>query len=253
MLSNTGDYWPASEDWVQQVKWDGFRLLVEVTRSGVVRAWSRHGTSLTDRVPDIVEAFGDAAPGTVVDGELVATAEVHGHPVQDFAAVRRAVFNADRTAAARLTFVAFDLLSIEQEDVRGQPWADRDERLRATLPCGDTVRVIESQPVSRAAHDAIVSLGFEGTVLKRRRSTYRAGRHSAWQKHKARHLARGPILALRRDREGRPWAICAVDEGRVTASASGLGGDAVGRDAEIVYSRVDADGTLREARVKALT
>jgi hypothetical protein len=36
--------------------------------------------------------------------------------------------------------------------------------------------VITSQPASLTAHYAIVSLGFEGTVLKRPASTYRAGR-----------------------------------------------------------------------------
>lgn len=111
MLSARGTKWPTGSDWVLQVKWDGFRLLLEIPRRGVVRAWSRHGASLSQRLPGILEPFREMPPGTIVDGELVALAERDDRPTQDFAAVRRAVFNGDTAAGARLRFVAFDLLS----------------------------------------------------------------------------------------------------------------------------------------------
>jgi hypothetical protein len=248
MLSSRGTTWPAGGDWVLQVKWDGFRVLIEVPRPGVVRAWSRHGASLSERLSPILEPFREIPPGTIIDGELVALAERDGRVVQDFAAVRRAVFNADLEAIGRLRFVAFDLLTIAGQDVRSTPWVERDERLRASLPTCETIRLVESQPASKAAHDAIVNLGFEGTVLKRRRSLYRAGRQSAWQKHKARHIADGMLLGLREDRDGRRWAICEVDGDRVMTSANGLPPDVIGQPVLVVYSRVDADGGLREAR-----
>jgi ATP-dependent DNA ligase len=247
MLSSPSRTWPEGADWVLQVKWDGFRLLVEISPRGVVRAWSRHGANLSQRLSPVLEPFREMPAGTIFDGELVALAERDGRPVQDFAAVRRAVFNGDAEAAGRLKFVAFDLLIIGGEDLRLRPWVERDECLGAALPICEIVRLAESQPATRAAHDAVVSLGFEGTVLKRRRSIYRPGRQAAWQKHKTRHLADGLLLAVRKDRDGHPWAICDIHGNQATASAHADAASLIGQQVRVAYSRVDADGGLREA------
>lgn len=248
MLSSPGTRWPDGGDWVLQVKWDGFRLLVETPRRGGIRAWSRHGTSLSERLPAVLEALSELPAGTIVDGELVALAECNGRPAQDFAAVRRAVFTGDPEASSRLRFVAFDLLALAGEDLRSRTFSERDEQLRLCLPESGTVRHVESHPASRAVHDAIVALGFEGTVLKRRRSLYRAGRQPSWRKHKARHFAEGTLLEIREDREGHSWAFCDVGGRRIIASTAGVRPD-VGRPVDVIYSRVDADGGLREARI----
>ena len=250
MLSSRGEVWPTGGDWVLQVKWDGFRLLVEIPRAGVVRAWSRHGASLGQRVPTMLEPFREMPTGTIIDGELVAVADANGRPTQDFASVRRAVFNGDAAAIRGLRFIAFDVLKVGGDDLRSRPWSERDEMLRRSVPVCDRVRVIESQPASLDRHDAIVALGFEGTVLKRRRSTYRSGRQSAWVKHKARHIAQGSAVEVREDRNGWRWVFCDVDGRRVVASAAGADESVVGRPVRIVYSRVDADGSLREARIE---
>ena len=249
MLSTRSARWPTGGDWVLQVKWDGFRLLVEVPRPGAVRAWSRHGTSLGERVPQILEPFREMPAGTVVDGELVALGERDGRPAQDFASVREAVFGGDAQAGGRLRLVAFDLLMLGGSDVRALPWFERDEQLRRSVPGREVVRVIESRPVTRERHDAIVSLGFEGTVLKRRRSSYRAGRHSSWLKQKACHEAVGLALEVRDDRHGSRWVVCNVDGRRVIAGAAGVDADVIGQSVRIAYSRTDADGSLREARI----
>src|SRR5690348_8906767 len=102
MLSTSARRWPEGTDWILQPKWDGFRVLVEAPARGAVRAWSRHGTSLTGRLETILEPLADLPRGTIVDGELVAIAERDRRPVQDFATVQRAVLHGDGEAAARL-------------------------------------------------------------------------------------------------------------------------------------------------------
>jgi ATP-dependent DNA ligase len=232
-----------------QPKWDGCRLLVDVGAEGEVRAWSRHGTNLTARLGVLLAPFADVAPGTTFDGELVALAERDGQPTQDFAAVIRAVFTGQPAATDRLRFVAFDLLAVAGQDVRHRPWKERDVRLCEALPLCERIRLVVSQPASRAAHDAIVALGFEGTVLKRPGSTYRVGRHNAWIKHKAQFTTRAELRAVRQDRDGRWHAVCDIDGRRIRAVAGPRTADRVGQLVELAYSRVDADGTLREARV----
>lgn len=113
----------------------------------------------------------------------------------------------------------------------------------------DRVRVIASQPATLAAHDAIVGLGFEGTVLKRPRSTYRAGRHPSWVKHKARCSITGMLLGVHQERDGQWSAMCDIDGRRVRARAGPNTRQLVGHPVDLVYSRVDADGGLREVRV----
>jgi hypothetical protein len=104
-------------------------------------------------------------------------------------------------------------------------------------------------PASRAAHAAIVALGLEGTVLKRPSSTYRAGRQRVWLKHKARHTADGVLLSVRRGRHGQWHGVCDVDGRRVSVLAGARSADQIGDVVTLVYSRVDADGDLREVRI----
>jgi ATP-dependent DNA ligase len=98
-----------------------------------VCAWSRHGTSLTEPLLDLLAPFETLGAGWVFDGELIALDDHDGHPVQDFAAVGRAVFGRDRTACSRLQYVAFDVLAAGGDgDVQTRPWRDA----RRPLPTG---------------------------------------------------------------------------------------------------------------------
>jgi bifunctional non-homologous end joining protein LigD len=249
MLSVSARRWPDGGRWVLQPKWDGVRLLIEVGTDGEVRGWSRHGTNLTDRLGSLLAPFAGVPRGTTFDGELVSVTECDGQPAQDFAAVTRAVFTGHPAVTERLRFVAFDLLLVAGKDVRSSAWEERDGRLRETLPVCDRIRLVTSQPASPAAHKAIVILGFEGTVLKRCSSAYRPGRNRAWIKQKERLRAHALLRSVRQDREGSWHALCDVDGRGVHALAGANAVDRVGQVIELVYSRVDADGSLREARL----
>jgi bifunctional non-homologous end joining protein LigD len=249
MLSISARGWPRGGEWVLQPKRDGFRLLIEVGGDNRLRAWSRHGTSLTGRLGGLIAAFADAPAGSVFDGELVAVGGREGRPVQDFATVGRAVLRGDVLAEENLRFVGFDLLALAGEDLRPRQWRERDERLAEALPACRLVRRIESRSASPAAHAAIVELGFEGTVLKRPSSVYRAGRHGTWLKHKARHRADGVLLAVHEGRDGKWHGVCEVGGRGVIALAGARWSDQVGVPVSLIYSRVDADGSLREVRI----
>lgn len=67
MLSSAARQWPAGGGRVLQSKWDGFRLLVNVDAHQRVRAWSRHGTNLTDRLGPLPEVFADVPAASTFD------------------------------------------------------------------------------------------------------------------------------------------------------------------------------------------
>jgi ATP-dependent DNA ligase len=196
MLSTRAATWPAHGDWRMEPKWDGFRLLVAIDNHGCVRAWSRRGTTVGDRLGSLLEPLVEAPRRSVFDGELVALSSQDGRAVQDFAVVCRATLQGGAAAAGKPHLVAFDLLELAGEDLRALPWVKRKQLLREAFPAGDRLRLVQARPASRAAHDQLVSLGFEGSVLKRPGSTYRPGRQTAWRKYKAshrrRHAARRP-------------------------------------------------------------
>jgi ATP-dependent DNA ligase len=173
MLSTATKRWPASGHWALQPKWDGFRLLIEVRQDGRPRAWSRQGVNLIARLPGLPHGFEAAAFGSLFDDELVAVGCNEQRPVQDFAMVCRAVLRGDRAAADRLRFVAFDVLELAGENLRHRPWHERDQLLADALPQSPLVRRIDSLAATEQTHQALLALGFEGSVLKRRNSIYR--------------------------------------------------------------------------------
>jgi ATP-dependent DNA ligase len=249
MLSTAARRWPEGGEWVLQPKWDGFRLLIEVGDDRRVRAWSRNGASLTSQLGGLAAAFVEAPAGSVFDGELVVVSDQGGRPVQDFAAVSRAVLRGDSAAAEDLRFVAFDVLALDGEDVRVRSWRERDLRLSEALPTSRLIRRVESLPASQTAHAAIVALGFEGTVLKRPSSKYRPGRQRGWLKHKARYSVDGVLRSVRRGRDGQWHGVCEVDGRRVSVLAGPSSTDQIGEVLTLAYSRMDADGSLREVRI----
>ena len=252
MLSTRAAAWPAQGGWVMEPKWDGFRLLVAVDQHGRVRAWSRRGASLGERLGSLLEPLAEASRGSVFDGELVALSSLDGRAVQDFTAVCRAALQADAVAATKLHLVAFDLLELAGDDIRSLPWVKRTELLREAFPAGERLRLVKTQPASRAAHDQLVALGFEGSVLKRPGSPYRPGRQTAWRKYKASHHATATLRAVRLGRDGHTYAISDLDGRRVTTLGSPRLATLIGQQMELAYSRIDADGSLREVRITAV-
>jgi ATP-dependent DNA ligase len=97
---------------VYELKWDGYRLVVVRTEQDV-RLWSRNGTDLTARFPDIAAAATAQVPeGAVVDGEVVIWCQDH---LSFDHLQRRLVSGVNRVAGlARrhpASYVAFDLLA----------------------------------------------------------------------------------------------------------------------------------------------
>jgi hypothetical protein len=126
------------------------------------------------------------------------------------------------------------------------------------------VSVADEVPVNQATIARLVHLGFEGVVFKRRTSRYRPGERSgSWRKLKARHTMTGTPVATRPDRgRGVERVLVRTADGRVHACAVWPPALATwfkhdrdsisGLEVSVVYSRVDANGALREARVQSV-
>src|SRR5436190_14573028 len=138
MLAKAVKQMPTAEDIAGGVlyepKWDGFRCIV--FRDGdEVELGSRNERPLTRYFPDVVEAVRAQFPGrSVIDGEVV----IAGHNGLNFDALSQRIHPAASRVAmlARETpasFVAFDLLAIEDRDLRETPFFQRRAELESVL------------------------------------------------------------------------------------------------------------------------
>jgi bifunctional non-homologous end joining protein LigD len=191
MLAVAGELPPAGQDaaWGYEFKWDGVRALAAV-RDGRARLWARSGTPVTDRYPELND-LPDALHGAdvVVDGEVVALDRL-GRP--DFGLLQNRMHRtggaevARLAAAAPVTFLVFDVLTVAGHSLLDLPYDERRERLD---DLGAQGRRWVTTPWFRGGgadvHAASRDNGLEGVVAKRLESAYRPGvRAPEWRKVK---------------------------------------------------------------------
>ena len=190
MLATVGELPPPEEDalWGYEFKWDGVRAVAAV-RGGALGLTSRKGTDITVRYPE-VGRLPDGLVGhdAVLDGEIVAMDE-NGRP--DFGALQNRMHRTGpevgRMAAAMpVTYLVFDLLSWDGEDLLARPYAERRERLDALGLAGHRwVATPWFRGGGAGVRAASEENGLEGVVAKRLTSPYRPGLRSPdWRKVK---------------------------------------------------------------------
>ncbi len=176
MLATPARDLPAGDEWLYEVKWDGYRALGYV-RGGDATLVSRNRNDLTGRFPEIARALAQAvrSPECVVDGEVCALDE-HGRP--SFSAMQR--------GGAQLVYAVFDVLEVDGEPVVGLPLEERRERLEALLDeSRKTVQLSAAFDDGEALYEAALEQGLEGVMAKRRSSPYRQGKRAPdWLKVK---------------------------------------------------------------------
>jgi bifunctional non-homologous end joining protein LigD len=173
------------EDWLYEVKWDGYRVEA-VVRDGKVSLFTRNGNNAETYFPRLLTppTWIDAREA-IVDGEVVALDE-QGRP--DFSLLQERI-SAGRTGTpVPLVYQAFDLLYLDGRSLLDVPLEQRKKLLELVLRPNARVRYathIDTEGV--AFFEAAKAQGLEGIVAKQRRSRYEPGRRApAWLKIKAR-------------------------------------------------------------------
>jgi ATP-dependent DNA ligase len=134
MLAKAATALPDGDGWCYEPKWDGFRAIA-FREDGTVYIQSRDLKPLDRYFPEVHDALVRGLPdGCVVDGEVV-IATPSG---LDFDALQMRLHPAaSRVAklavATPASFVAFDLLAADGQDLREMPQADRRARLERLL------------------------------------------------------------------------------------------------------------------------
>lgn len=185
MLAKPGEPFD-SDDYLFEIKWDGFRALAYI-EAGRYRLVGRRKTDFTSQFPEL-SPLAALPKGCIIDGEIVAMSA--GRP--DFAALlTRQRSGSTARPKQPVTFVAFDFLYEDFTSMLDQPCEARRDRLERVLADITTPRIAFSRAVlgdGRAYFQQVQAMGLEGVIAKRRDSRYEPGRRSgAWVKFKGSH------------------------------------------------------------------
>ena len=189
MLAESAEKAFTRDDWVFELKLDGYRLIASKS-NGEALLLTRNGNDYTAVFPEVARAI-KALPidEFIIDGEVVC---LDGDGKPSFARLqRRGRLQSDidiRRAAVELpaTFYAFDLLAVDDLDVRPLPLVTRKELLAKAVPKLGPVRLLEHiEREGEAFLEQVEKLGLEGIIAKKADAPYRAARTAQWLKIKA--------------------------------------------------------------------
>ena len=172
---------PDAADWIYEIKFDGYRMLVRVDAKGP-RLFTRNGHDWTSKLRSLQAAIsGMKLPDGWYDGEIVVA---HDDGIPDFGALQQAF---DTCNTDDVVLYLFDLPYSDGHDLRELPLERRRAVLQELLLAAPSDRVRFSEAFD-AAPDGIVAaackLGLEGIIAKRRSSRYRSSRSADWIKLK---------------------------------------------------------------------
>jgi bifunctional non-homologous end joining protein LigD len=171
---------PRGDDWLYEVKWDGYRALGYV-RGGEARLVSRRGNDLTQRFPTVARELPRALRSSecVVDGEVCALDE-RGRP--SFSAMQQG------KPGTAIVYEAFDLLELDGEPVVDRPLVERRRLLGELVDTSNrTVQLSGAFDDGEALFQAATEQELEGVMAKRSGSRYCEGKRTRdWLKIKTR-------------------------------------------------------------------
>ncbi|MBB3660867.1 bifunctional non-homologous end joining protein LigD [Rhizobium sp. BK650] len=181
-LCETLDRPPPGDDWLHEIKFDGYRIQMRVA-GGAATLKTRKGLDWTVKYPEIADAAA-GLPDCIIDGEICA---LDGNGAPDFAALQAAL---SEGKTADLFYFAFDLLFDGGEDLRSMRLMERKERLQNVLASADGNPHIRYVEHFESGGDAVLrsacKLNLEGVVSKQMDAPYQSGRTDTWAKSKCR-------------------------------------------------------------------
>ncbi|OJW73596.1 MAG: ATP-dependent DNA ligase [Sphingomonadales bacterium 63-6] len=184
-LATLVDHVPSGNDWMHEIKFDGYRALIAAIRQKVT-VYTRSGQDWTEKFGPLANAICDLdLPSALIDGEIVAY-DKKGNP--DFSSLQSVLKRGHGSQGEedKLAFHAFDLLELEGADLANHPNIERKERLEALLRDA-------SPPIHVADHvigsgeklfAAMCKAGQEGIISKKIDAAYASRRSRNWVKVK---------------------------------------------------------------------
>jgi bifunctional non-homologous end joining protein LigD len=183
-LAALSDKAPEGDEWLHEIKYDGYRLLARI-EDDEVRLITRGGLDWTAKFPALARRLGELPlDSALIDGELV---HLEPEGTTSFSGLQDAI-SSGKTGA--LNFFAFDLLYRDGWNLTGAPLEERKTALAEIIPPNQQAMLRYSDhQIGRgpAFLSQACNFALEGIVSKRRTEPYRPGRSRSWLKSKCRN------------------------------------------------------------------
>ena len=210
MYATLGHDLPTGTGWTFEPKYDGMRVIAEVS-SRTVRLVTRNGRDKSTQFPELILALRALAQragrSLLLDGEVVArkrrrrrraTAASRARPAEasEFQELQARMHLTDADEIVRLaiesptSLVAFDMLRDGRSGLVEKPWSERRARLEALfedagVPDDATLLLSDTSTRGSTMLARARRAGWEGIIAKRTDARYRPGvRADAWLKLK---------------------------------------------------------------------
>lgn len=178
-LAQLHDAPPQGDDWIHEIKFDGYRIL-SVLHGRKVYLFTRNQLDWTKKYQRIADALASLKLGEcTLDGELVAMDDTGEASFSKMQA-------AGEDHSIPLIYHVFDLLNEDGRDIRSLPLIERKARLADLIGKGsDVIRYSDhimgdGDQVAASA----CSMKLEGVISKRADARYASGRGNTWIKSK---------------------------------------------------------------------
>ncbi|HSD72523.1 MAG TPA: ATP-dependent DNA ligase, partial [Thermoanaerobaculia bacterium] len=169
-------------------KYDGIRAHAHKS-NGRVALFSRTLDDVTAQFPEVAESLAKISGSFLLDGEILAWRE--GRPDSFFRLQRRLGRKApaaELLSEIPVAFMAYDCLARDARPLFEEEWSVRRRELEALSPAGLLVSPVFAAKTPAEVDrlfDEARARGNEGLMLKRRDSSYQAGKRGrAWRKYK---------------------------------------------------------------------
>ena len=208
MAAKLVDELPEGDEWLYEVKLDGYRALV-LKSGATVQIISRNNRDLTATYPAVAQAaLRLRAESAVLDGELVAL-DAQGRP--SFQALQHRSAHPHH----RVVFYAFDLLHVDGDDHAALPLVRRKAALARVIRDSGVLELPALPGRAAQVIEAVRGIGLEGVVAKRKDSRYQAGlRPGDWVKLKLDRQQEFVIGGYRPGAHGIDALVVGVYEGK---------------------------------------
>ena len=164
------------ENWLYEIKWDGYRAIAEIEK-GKVTFYSRNGIDFGERFPAIVQALKKLKHDLILDGEVVL---LNYKDLPDFQKLQ----HYENHLNYPLIYYVFDMLQLDGKNIEHAPLEERKKLLKQLLKKNKTIRYSDHIATNGIAFfETAKEQGLEGIMAKKKDSRYARGyRSKEWLK-----------------------------------------------------------------------
>jgi len=165
-----------NEDWLFEIKWDGYRAITEINKDGI-QFYSRNGIDFSERFPAIFQALKKIKHDVILDGEIVLLNEKN---LPDFQKLQ----HYENHLNYPLIYYVFDILELNGKNMEKLPLVERKKILKQLLKNNQIIRYCDHVDTNGISFlEKAKQQGLEGIIAKKKDSQYARGyRSKEWLK-----------------------------------------------------------------------